>query len=338
MDKIGLVRFLSSKPNKSIRNAQKSNYDNTQIHCNVEQLTTPAHNIAPHLHPISWPFSRSSCNGKEKDYESGFHYYGARYYWSEMLTGWLSVDPMMDKYPNISSYNYCVWNPVKLVDPDGEDCIDDIVIRGVDNSSLTIKTSAIDLTIHTDKNFGGNHVIDASSSMLAIGYEVGVDATGSAVFQSSGTAYMQSVMFLGGDYSGYWYDYIGGETQMNVSNSVEGTVGVHKNWFLGIYTGDKKDCTPSSFAGRYFGGDYGFSGNFLASGLSLDGSWAKSELGNWKTLSFGISFSLGPQFDLGSEIIGGYGGGNLGGTNLITPQKKTRNRTCLDRFFNLISH
>jgi RHS repeat-associated protein len=60
-------------------------------------------------------------NGKEKDWESGFHYYGARYYWSEMLTGWLSVDPMTDKYPSISPYAYCAWNPVKLVDPDGRE-------------------------------------------------------------------------------------------------------------------------------------------------------------------------------------------------------------------------
>ena len=40
------------------------------------------------------------------------------------MTGWLSVDPMMDKYPNISPYAYCAWNPVKLVDPDGKE-IDD---------------------------------------------------------------------------------------------------------------------------------------------------------------------------------------------------------------------
>ena len=60
-------------------------------------------------------------NGKEKDYESGFHYYGARYYWSELLTGWLSVDPLMDKYPSISPYAYCAWNPVVLIDPDGRD-------------------------------------------------------------------------------------------------------------------------------------------------------------------------------------------------------------------------
>ena len=58
-------------------------------------------------------------NGKEKDHESGFHYYGARYYWSELLTGWLSVDPMMDKYPSVSPYAYCIWNPIKLIDPDG---------------------------------------------------------------------------------------------------------------------------------------------------------------------------------------------------------------------------
>ncbi len=76
-------------------------------------------------------------NAKEKDYESGYHYYGARYYDSEVLTGWLSVDPMADKYPNLSPYNYCAWtrptggdehrwikynivnSPVKFVDPDG---------------------------------------------------------------------------------------------------------------------------------------------------------------------------------------------------------------------------
>ena len=37
------------------------------------------------------------------------------------MTMWLSVDPMADKYPSISPYAYCAWNPVKLVDPDGND-------------------------------------------------------------------------------------------------------------------------------------------------------------------------------------------------------------------------
>lgn len=33
---------------------------------------------------------------------------------------WLSVDPMSDKYPSLSPYNYCAWNPMKIVDPDGQ--------------------------------------------------------------------------------------------------------------------------------------------------------------------------------------------------------------------------
>lgn len=71
-------------------------------------------------HETRYPrLGQYTFNGKEKDYESGFHYYGARYYWSEVLTGWLSVDPMADKYPSISPYAYCAWNPVKLVDPNG---------------------------------------------------------------------------------------------------------------------------------------------------------------------------------------------------------------------------
>ena len=37
------------------------------------------------------------------------------------LSVWLSVDPMSDNYPSMSAYNYCAWNPVMLVDPDGRE-------------------------------------------------------------------------------------------------------------------------------------------------------------------------------------------------------------------------
>ena len=51
--------------------------------------------------------------------ETGFSYFGARYYDSDLMTGWLSVDPLADKYPGLSPYAYCAWNPIRLVDPDG---------------------------------------------------------------------------------------------------------------------------------------------------------------------------------------------------------------------------
>ena len=66
---------------------------------------------------------RFTFTGKERDEETGYGYFGARYMDHELTTMWLSVDPMADKYPGISPYAYCAWNPVKLVDPDGREVI-----------------------------------------------------------------------------------------------------------------------------------------------------------------------------------------------------------------------
>jgi RHS repeat-associated protein len=63
----------------------------------------------------------TTFTGKERDEETGYGYFGARYMDHELMTMWLSVDPMADKYPSISPYAYCAWNPVRLVDPDGRE-------------------------------------------------------------------------------------------------------------------------------------------------------------------------------------------------------------------------
>ncbi|MBO7489270.1 MAG: hypothetical protein J6T88_03230 [Bacteroidales bacterium] len=55
------------------------------------------------------------------DLFTSYYYFGARYYDPDLSDLFISVDPMADKYPNLSPYAYCAWNPVKLVDPDGED-------------------------------------------------------------------------------------------------------------------------------------------------------------------------------------------------------------------------
>ncbi len=68
-----------------------------------------------------WTFTFSA---KERDSETGLSYFGARYYSSD-LSIWLSVDPQASKYPSLSPYVYCADNPIKLVDPNGEDWIID---------------------------------------------------------------------------------------------------------------------------------------------------------------------------------------------------------------------
>jgi len=61
-------------------------------------------------------------SGKERDEETGLLYFGARYQDSKYGI-WYSVDPLAEKYPNISSYVYCADNPVKYVDPEGRDLV-----------------------------------------------------------------------------------------------------------------------------------------------------------------------------------------------------------------------
>jgi RHS repeat-associated protein len=66
---------------------------------------------------------RFTFTGKERDSETGYGYFGARYMDHELMTMWLSVDPMADKYPSISPYAYCAWNPIIAKDPNGMDSV-----------------------------------------------------------------------------------------------------------------------------------------------------------------------------------------------------------------------
>ena len=62
---------------------------------------------------------RYKFTGKERDTETGYDYFGARYYWS--IGGiFTSVDQCADDYPWITPYAYCANNPIKYVDPDGK--------------------------------------------------------------------------------------------------------------------------------------------------------------------------------------------------------------------------
>ena len=87
--------------------------------------------------------------GKERDSETGYSYFGARFYDSDLMTGWLSVDPLADKYPSLSPYAYCGWNPVRLVDPDGKD----IEVVSNNDGTYTVKNGQV----NKDKNI---YIID----------------------------------------------------------------------------------------------------------------------------------------------------------------------------------
>jgi hypothetical protein len=69
------------------------------------------------------------------------------------------VDPMADKYPGLSPYAYCANNPVKLVDPDGEE------VWEVDNSGYVkringeggVNRQTVKFSNGTTKKFNGKN-------------------------------------------------------------------------------------------------------------------------------------------------------------------------------------
>ena len=91
--------------------------------------------------------------GKERNAETGYGYFahqargahhGARDMDHEFTTMWLSVDPMSDKCPSVSPYAYCAWNPMKLVDPDGREAMDEYDGWKVEKQNRTITRVSLD--------------------------------------------------------------------------------------------------------------------------------------------------------------------------------------------------
>jgi len=103
------------------------------------------------LDPSYWRFT-----GKEQDKLTGLYYFGARYY-DPMFSRWLSVDPLAEKYPGWSPYNYTLNNPIRFIDPDGRE--------PAENLSQTIKSSKITQSFKYDltpngapKRSGADHL------------------------------------------------------------------------------------------------------------------------------------------------------------------------------------
>ena len=102
-DHLGSASWITNSSGQPIQHLQYLPYGETRMNQHTETYN-----------------DRYTFSGKEKDSETGYYYFGARYYNSD-LSLWLSVDPMSDKYPSLSPYNYCAWNPLKLVDSDGKE-------------------------------------------------------------------------------------------------------------------------------------------------------------------------------------------------------------------------
>ncbi len=115
--------------------------------------------VEEHLNSNNSPYK---FNAKELDEETGWYYYGARYY-NPKWSIWLSVDPLAEFYPNWSPYNYTYNNPVRWTDstgmcPDG-DCPDPVVYdenKGIELHEVVITGSKNSPNKSSSMSFSGD--------------------------------------------------------------------------------------------------------------------------------------------------------------------------------------
>ena len=127
------ILYESIDHNSDIRELETEIYYNHSDHLGSANWITDANgDVVQYIHYAPYgellanqtPYlydERFKFTGKERDEESGYDYFSARYLW-QIVGHWLSVDPLADKYLWISPYAYAAWNPIKFVDPDGKKC------------------------------------------------------------------------------------------------------------------------------------------------------------------------------------------------------------------------
>jgi len=71
--------------------------------------------VEEHLNSYNSPYK---FNAKELDEETGWYYYGARYY-NPKWSIWLSVDPASEIYPSVSPYVFVKNNPLNHLEIEG---------------------------------------------------------------------------------------------------------------------------------------------------------------------------------------------------------------------------
>jgi len=161
---------------------------NNRVVCNasgtVEQVN--------HYYPFGGLYGQSTngdtqrfkYNGKELDRMHGLDLYDyeARHY-DAAIGRFTTVDPMAEKYYNISPYAYCANNPVNRIDPDGMDWYSSLDSVGCENGQ-TIWQTQIHYTNCTSQeqlaqnNINGNYL--GETIVLFDGYydeELGIDKT-----------------------------------------------------------------------------------------------------------------------------------------------------------------
>ena len=109
--------------------------------------------------------TKNKFTGKERDSETSYDYFGARYYDSR-IGRWGATDPLFEKHIQFTPYNYVLNNSMILIDPDGRQ-IYFSDIQNIRNEQITSLRMMIDPKygnyINYTMNDNGEYLLDVAS-------------------------------------------------------------------------------------------------------------------------------------------------------------------------------
>ena len=109
-------------------------------------------------------------NGKQFDDETGLYYYGVRYL-NPMASIWYGMDPLVEKYSNISGFCYVKDNPLKFVDFKGEEPTASEAARMAAHVYGDKKNILINGWKVSNKSFGAIKLVNSKSGLNSAVYE-----------------------------------------------------------------------------------------------------------------------------------------------------------------------
>jgi RHS repeat-associated protein len=276
---------------------------------------------------------------------------------------WMTTDPYSQYH---SPYLAMGNNPINMVDPDGGNAFNwygdgsgnfiwregsaaEISVDGrtyKDAGSTLVTQNLGQVYIYDQNNLAFTFSMEEMStpqgfmnisssvaslsidmSRVAIGYEFSVGANASFLcFGGTGRGSSGKVMFLGGDYGGYWHSYLGYSGGLQGTATFNANVDLEFSAFIGFNHSGETD--PYNFVGRSSYVTGSADGAFLGLGAGLSVNTTISR--DWFTFGVGINGSAGFEPAKATVTL------NVGRVNSIYVFKPIKNIRHPARILNLL--
>ena len=245
----------------------------------------------------------------------------------------------------LTSFTSCALNKILFSGQIILTPADDFVIKGKDNSSVSVVNDVLKLSVQTNLDFGGQH-IQADLSNQVIGIQRSYGGAASAFVKAAASYDVVSVLFFSGDYAGYWYDYDGASVIIGGNiGSPTASVGYGRSMVYG-WTDISDYYTPKGFEGPFMGGNGNFDIGIGVTSIGVSGSYTKSYVKNpteedpdqgWTVLQLGFDVNAGLETLGGSLGVGFEAGRTYKRTTMMPTQERSSFNIIANWVHGLIS-